>query len=62
MLELLPLLDDVHALGVDEAVAVDPAQAHVRRSLHVGRLQVHNNQHVLMCAALIMWDVRTSFG
>ena len=38
MLELLPLLDDVHALGVDEAVAVDPAQAHVRRSLHVGRL------------------------
>ena len=36
--QLLPLVHDVHALGVDEAVAVDSAQAHVRRRLHVGRL------------------------
>ena len=38
MRELLPLLHDVHALRVDQPVAVDAPQADVRARLHVGGL------------------------
>ena len=36
--QLLPLVHDVHTLGVDEPVAVDSAEADVRAGLHVGGL------------------------
>jgi hypothetical protein len=49
--QLLPLFDNVHALCVDEAVAVDAAEADVRVCLHVGRL-VHG-RHVAKGVRLV---------
>ena len=54
--QLLPLVHDVHALGVDEPVAVDSAEADVRAGLHVGGLVSHRGSflHPLPKSPFIM--------